>query len=102
MTTSSQYERFNSAFNRLDRAIIKKLHLSNNEHRNGFSNMINKGRNNGDKLISSYYSRLKVINDLRNTITHASTTDEPIAYPSNSIIEEVNTIASKISHPEKS
>lgn len=101
MNNNTQYERFNSAFNRLDRAISKRLNLTHGDRLNGFKNAIKTGKRNGDKLISNYYERLDVINELRNFVTHESLTAEPIASPSDSIIEEIESITSKISHPKK-
>mgnify|MGYP002569428686 CR=1 FL=1 len=81
---------FIKLYNIIDDCLSKSLDVEKNDM--SFTQKVNTLRTKGDHIISHFYVDLLIYAKLRNVVVHDTTTDEPIARPSDITIEKMRQI----------
>ena len=81
---------FIKLYNIIDDCLSKNLSIEKNDM--SFTQKVNTLRTKGDHIISRFYVDLLIYAKLRNVVVHDTTTDEPVARPSDATIEKMREI----------
>lgn len=81
---------FIKLYNIIDDCLSKSLSVEKNDM--SFTQKVNTLRTKGDHIISRFYVELLIYAKLRNVIVHDTTSDEPVARPSDATIEKMRRI----------
>lgn len=91
--------KFNHAFNELQNVIANKINQSTDTN---FGSLLKAAQVRNDKVILTYIDKLNFYREFRNLLTHKTfNSEEAIAIPSISLIEDIKEITEKIKHPKK-
>lgn len=95
----NNYKRFMHAFNELQKVIAEKVGRDSDTH---FGELLGVARKQKDRVIETYLTQIDFYRELRNILAHHTIDGgEVVAYPSEALIKEMETVTEKIKYNKK-